>query len=158
VVFYGQFTNPKLATDAGFVLVSVTPRADYLQTLFAVDILKVSDEIIAEICNKNQIPTDKVIVGGLSAAGTLALRLAEESHKSKTMKSAIKPAAIFAIDPPLDYERFWYECNRKVKLKFHPVAVSEGKEVLRRLKKAFGGSPAQFQQKYWSGTIQPQRP
>jgi predicted esterase len=93
VVFYGQFTNPKLATDAGFALVSVNPQADYLQTLFAVDILKVSNEIIAEICNKNQIPTDKVIVGGLSAAGMLALHLAEESHKPKTMKLALNPAS-----------------------------------------------------------------
>ena len=150
MVFYGQFSNPKLATDAGFVLVSITPEADYFQTLFAANILKMSNEMIAEICQKNKIPTNKVIMGGLSAAGTLALRLAEEGHKPKRNKLTIKPAAVFAIDPPLDYERFWVECNRKVKLNFHPVAVGEGREVLRRLKMAFGGSPAQFQQKYWA--------
>ena len=150
VVFYAQFQNPKLVTDRGFMLVSLTPQADYLQTMFGTALLKISSEMIDEICKQNHIPTDKVIVGGLSAAGTLALRLAEESHNPKRTKLTIKPAAVFAIDPPLDYERFWYECQRKVKLNFHPAAVSEGQEVLRRMKAAFGGSPAQFQQKYWS--------
>lgn len=156
VVFYGQFTNPKLATDKGLALVSLTPQADYLQTMFGTDILKISDEMIVAICKKNQIPLDKVIVGGLSAAGTLAIRFAENSNKARKPLAKqngkiinLKPVAVFAADPPLDYERFWYECSRKVKINFHPAATEEGKTVLQYMKNNLGGSPEKYLQKYW---------
>lgn len=144
VVFYEQFRNPKLAIDQGFAVISLTPMADYLQSMFGTTIMKLSDEMIVEICKKNQIPTDKVIVGGLSAGGTLAIRFAENF---KTLH--IKPAAVFAADPPLDYERFWYECSRKVKLNFHPAAVAEGQMVLKYMTQYLGGSPTKFKKKYW---------
>ncbi len=147
VLAYEDFIDPTIATRQGLAVASLVPKADYLLTMFDARILKKYEEMIEDICQKHQIPLTKVIVGGLSAGGVLAVRLGENNIEKKR---PWQPVAIFAIDPPLDYERFWYECTRKVKLNFHPAAVAEGKEIMRRMKNAFGGSPLQAQKKYWS--------
>lgn len=146
VLAYEDFIDPKTATSQGLAVASLTPKEDYLLTMFDQNIIKKYEEMILDICQKHQISTAKVIVGGLSAGGVLAVRLAEYNQEKN---SAFKPTAVFAVDPPLDYERFWYECERKVRLNFHPAAVGEGNEVMRRMKMAFGDSPNQAQKRYW---------
>lgn len=148
VIAYDNFVNPSLATEKGFTIASVTPNANYLDSMFDDGILNIYDEIIAEICQKYKISKGNIVVGGLSAGGVLAIRYAETCFE-KGMKSGIKPMAVFGIDPPLDYERFWHECSRKVKLNFHPAAVAEGQLLLKLMNDKFGDSPTNSLQKYY---------
>lgn len=147
VIAYDDFVNTTFANEKGIAIASITPKANYIDSMFDDEILSIYDEIIAEICQKHQISKEKVVVGGLSAGGVLAIRYAENCFE-KGMKSGIKPMAVFGIDPPLDYERFWNECSRKVKLNFHPAAVAEGKMILDLMNNKFGDSPAKNLQKY----------
>jgi hypothetical protein len=147
VVAYNNFVKPELATEQGLAIVSVYPSSEYLNTLFDTAVITLLDEMIVEICDAYQIPKSKVVVGGLSAGGTFAVRYAAYCFQNGS-KNSIKPAAIFAIDPPLDYERFWYECSRKVKLNFHEAAVAEGKMVLDWMQTKLGGTPEKMTENY----------
>jgi hypothetical protein len=147
VIPYNFMGNPKLATDNGLAVVEITPSKNYIDCMFGDDILKVLNEMLLDICQKHDIPKDKIVIGGLSAGGVLGVRYTE-NHFENDKNANLKPLALFAIDPPLDYERFWSECERKVKLNFHEAAVREGKLIIDLLQKQFGGSPSQFQAKY----------
>ncbi|MEO6979498.1 MAG: hypothetical protein ABI113_14005 [Mucilaginibacter sp.] len=48
---------------------------------------------------------------------------------------------MFAVDPPLDYERLWHESERGVERNFSPDAVNEGKFVMAFLNEEMGGTP-----------------
>lgn len=70
-----------------------------------VDILAL-DSMMQVVIEKNNIPKDKIVLGGFSAGGYGALRYAIFS-KSGKHKLGITPAGLFSVDAPLDLER-WY--------------------------------------------------
>lgn len=146
-IAYENFRQPHLATEQGLLLVSSTPSTDYLATMFNETIFVTLDQTLAEICQKYQVPKNKIILGGLSAAGTLAVRYAQYCVQNKSTFD-IHPAAIFAVDPPLDYERFWTEAQRSVDRNFHSIAVGEANWVMARMSKEFGGTPDEVLTRY----------
>ncbi|MBZ4188338.1 hypothetical protein [Niabella beijingensis] len=91
-----------------------------------------------ELCNYS-VPGNKFVIGGMSAAGTGAIRYAQ--YCSGQIKSTIKPIAVFAVDPPLDYERLWNEAEKSVQRNFNNDAVAEGKSIMTLLKTALHGTP-----------------
>jgi hypothetical protein len=137
----------KMAGDKGMALMSGIPVANYLDIMVEDYPVALLDEMIAEVADRYKVPRDKIIVGGLSAAGTLAIRYAQYAEQGRN-KSGIKLAGVMAVDPPLDYERFWRECKKKTELNFNPVSVQEGKMVLSLLEYKYGGSPYQKLQNY----------
>jgi len=153
VLTYLPFSHPmvSMAAEKGIVLMMGIPASNYLDIMVEDYPLQLLDEMIAEVTVKYNIPKNKVIVGGLSAAGSLAIRYAQYGEQGKN-HSGIKVAGVMAVDPPLDYERFWRECKKKVELNFSSVAVAEGKMVLSLLESKYGGTPYQKLSNYHTGS------
>jgi hypothetical protein len=105
------------------------------------------EKIVAEVIERYNIPKDKFIIGGQSLGGHRALFYAEQAYK-KNNKTIIKPNAVFGVDPPLNMKRLWNSFTYGVTINFSPVSVGEGREMLRRFKIMYGGSPVQNPKKY----------
>ncbi len=105
------------------------------------------DTIFKEIVKQYNVPKDKFVIGGFSGGGMVALTYAEKanSHSDSTF---IKPKAIFGVDPPLDYARLWNHCKKDIERNFSEPAIQEGKWIMERYTKEFGGSPEQFPENY----------
>jgi pimeloyl-ACP methyl ester carboxylesterase len=106
---------------------------------------------IEDILERYQIEKDKVVIGGFSAGGTIALRYTELSRQFPD-RYPIQPAAVFAIDAPVDLFDIWAYCEREIKKDFSAVGVAEARFVLDFLRKDLGGSPSERPQKYAEAT------
>jgi hypothetical protein len=92
------------------------------------------DRILKDVTSKHKLVDQKFYVGGFSIGGSCAIKYAENS--------AIKPTAVFAIDPPLDFERFYNSAKRDIRLSKENEANEENFYMVDRLEKETGGSPA----------------
>jgi hypothetical protein len=89
--------------------------------------------ILKHVISKLNLTDQKLYVGGFSIGGSCAIKYAENS--------TVKPTAVFAIDPPLDFERFYYSAERDIRLSKDSGASQENMYMIDRLEKEIGGSP-----------------
>ncbi|KAA2241715.1 hypothetical protein F0L74_17730 [Chitinophaga agrisoli] len=128
------------AWQQGIMILTVVPAVNSLDNLTSNAVLDTIDDMIAEVLTAYKISTGKVVIGGMSAAGTGAVRYAEYCYAGRS-KAGIKPVGVFAVDPPLDYERLWNESNKAVERNFSKDAAEEGKTLLRLLNEQMKGTP-----------------
>ncbi|WP_211220141.1 hypothetical protein [Hugenholtzia roseola] len=102
---------------------------------FSVDSLSQQslDRILNDVITKYKFADQKFYVGGFSIGGSCAIKYAENS--------TVKPAAVFAIDPPLDFERFYNSAKRNIRLSKVSEVNQENIYMIDRLEKETGGSP-----------------
>ena len=89
--------------------------------------------ILKDITSKHKLTDLKFYVGGFSIGGSCAIKYAENP--------TIKPTAVFAIDPPLDFERFYNSAKRDIRLSKENEANPENMYMIERLGKETGGNP-----------------
>ena len=95
-------------------------------------------EIINLVVEKYQLMGKDLYIGGFSIGGTCAVKYSELSIQKNY---PIKPKAVFAIAPPLDWERYYNGAKRVVRLS-NPAKVNE--EVfymINRIEKEMKGTP-----------------
>jgi hypothetical protein len=104
-------------------------------------------EILDHVTSHHQLLGQPFYAGGFSIGGTCALKYAELAY---SLDYPIKPAAVFAIDSPLDFERVYNTIIREKRL------LPEGKEpqpegeyILKRLRGVFGGTPDEVIENYY---------
>jgi len=102
---------------------------------FGVDSLsqQTFDRILKDVTSKHKLIGQKFYVGGFSIGGSCVIKYAENS--------TIKPTAVFAIDPPLDFERFYNSAKRDIRLSKDNEANQENIYMVDRLEKETGGNP-----------------
>lgn len=91
------------------------------------------NRILKDVTTKHKLTDQRFFVGGYSIGGSCALKYAENS--------TVKPTAVFAIDPPLDFERFYNSAKRDIRLSKSNEASEESVYMIERLEKETGGSP-----------------
>jgi len=89
--------------------------------------------ILNDVTSKHKLMNQKFYVGGFSIGGSCAIKYAENAE--------IKPTAVFAIDPPLDFERFYNSAKRAIRLSKNSEANQENIYMIDRLEKETGGKP-----------------
>lgn len=109
--------------------------------------IKFLDTIFQQIVAQYKVPKNKFILGGLSGGGMLSLVYAEKANMNVD-STFIKPAAVFGIDPPVDYAEIYNRYKRDIERNFSKPAVWEGKNVIADYNKAFGGPPEEFPDVY----------
>jgi len=92
------------------------------------------DRILMDVTSKHKLINQKFYVGGFSIGGSCAIKYAENA--------VIKPTAVFAIDPPLDFTRFYNSAKRDVRLSKDSEADQGNIYMIDRLEKETGGSPS----------------
>lgn len=90
---------------------------------------------------------DKIVMGGFSLGGMNAVRYTEMAY-GEGHKTAIRPAAVYGVDPPLDLVRLYHTFERTVEKNLSGAAVGEASSYLGRFDAQLGGNPEQQQAKY----------
>ncbi|GHB65544.1 alpha/beta hydrolase [Persicitalea jodogahamensis] len=90
--------------------------------------------MLKDVRSKHTLSDQRFYVGGFSIGGSCAIKYAENSIE--------KPSAVFAIDPPLDFERFYNSAKRDIRLSRAGNANPENLYMIDRLEKETGGTPA----------------
>lgn len=80
--------------------------------------------------------------GGFSIGGTAVVKYAELAQQQH------KPAALFAVDPPLDMERLYNSAKRNIRLSVDSAPGQESVFLVKRLEQEFGGNPQQVPNAY----------
>jgi hypothetical protein len=95
-------------------------------------------ELIEFIANKYQLKGKKFFIGGFSIGGTCVVKYAELAIQKDY---PIKPKAVFAVDPLLDWERDYNAAKRVVRLSARDKVDGEVTYIIDRIEREMGGSP-----------------
>ncbi len=129
-----QQTNlPKKLASQGLLTIIPTFQEGVLS--FGVDSISQQsfDKILNDVKSKHKLLDQKFYVGGYSIGGSCAIKYAENATS--------KPTAIFAIDPPLDFERIYNSAKRDIRLSVDNKPNDENIYLIGRLEKETGGKP-----------------
>ena len=96
------------------------------------------DKLIPQLQKKYSTKGKPFYLGGFSLGGSGAVRYAERAYASKDM---LKPNAVFAIDPPLDFERVFDSDEFAVRYGKNEVAVNEAGYFSKRVQYEFQSTP-----------------
>ena len=148
LVNIGLSGNAKqLAYKKGILLMTVVLTDNDLDFLMERSLMPRMDSMIHEAAVKYRIPPGSIAVGGMSAAGAAAVRYAEYCARRESA-FGIMPLAVFAADPPLDYERLYHESENAVIRNYNADAVTEGKQLMALFKDKLKGAPADNRVEY----------
>jgi hypothetical protein len=128
----------KVATDKGLITVFVSLQYGY--NTFYIDSLSqfTLDTLITKL-QKRYLITDKPFyLGGFSLGGSGVVKYAERAYSSNNI---VRPKAIFAIDPPLDFERFYISSEQEIRFSKSETTTSEAAYFIKRLQYEFDNSP-----------------
>ena len=105
--------------------------------------------LVGELVQELSIPAGSLVVGGISAGGTGAVRYSEYCS-SGHCDARTKPIAIFSVDAPLDFENWWNRAKLNLRRGNPKSGLEESQAILDALRSAMGGSPSQVRQAYRS--------
>ncbi|MGN6494515.1 MAG: hypothetical protein ACTHLE_21165 [Agriterribacter sp.] len=95
-------------------------------------------ELIELVAAKYKLQGKPFYIGGFSIGGTCVVKYAELAAQNNY---PVKPKAVFAVDPPLDWERFYNGAKRVVRLSPPGKVNSEVTYIVDRIEKEMGGTP-----------------
>jgi hypothetical protein len=113
------------------------------------DELATLKRLIGEVVRDLNIPAKSLVVGGISAGGTGAVRYSEYCI-SGHCDAPSSPVAVFSVDAPLDFEAFWNRQELNLRRGSPKSSLEESQAILNALRSVMGGSPEQSRQSYRS--------
>lgn len=136
-----QTDLPTILASNGFLTIIPTFQDGVLS--FGVDSSsqQTFDKMLKDVISTHKLANQNFYVGGFSLGGSCAIQYAQ--------KPTIKPTAVFAIDPPLDFERFYNSAKRNIRLSKNGEASQENIYMIGRLQKETGGSPSTHLAEYY---------
>ena len=129
---------PKYASQQG--ILTIIPLLKTGPSYFGSDTASQQSlkEIINLVVNRYQLKGKDLYIGGFSIGGTCAVKYSELSVQNNY---PVKPKAVFAIDPPLDWERYYNAAKRVVRLSNPAKVNGEVFYMIDRIQKEMKGTP-----------------
>ena len=93
---------------------------------------------IETVITKYHLQGKDFYIGGFSIGGSCVVKYAELAVKNNY---TTKPKAVFAVDPPLDWERFYNSAKRVVRLSEPTKVNGEVTYMIDRIEKEMKGTP-----------------
>jgi esterase/lipase len=133
-----QTDIPKYASQQG--ILTIIPLLKTGPSYFGSDSASQQSlkDIINLVVNKYQLMDKDLYIGGFSIGGTCAVKYSELSIQENY---PIKPKAVFAIAPPLDWERYYNAAKRVVRLSNPAKVNGEVFYMIDRIQKEMKGTP-----------------
>jgi hypothetical protein len=142
-----QTEIPKFASKNG--ILTIMPVLKTGSTYWGSD--KASQESLKEIIHivvsKYQLKDKDFYIGGFGIGGTCAVKYSELAVQENY---EIKPKAIFAINPILDWERYYNGAKRVIRLSDNTKVNDEVFYMISRIEKEMGGKPETALENYHS--------
>ncbi len=130
-----QTELPVLAAENG--ILTIIPVVSTGLTSFGID--KASQKslhtILKDVKGRFNLEQAQFFIGGFSIGGSAAFRFAQSAQ------SNFEPAAVFGIDPPLDFERLYHSFQRHIRLSVNTEPSGEAIYMIERMEKEMKGSP-----------------
>ncbi|WKK76629.2 hypothetical protein QYS49_04875 [Marivirga salinae] len=128
-----QTNLPKLTAQNGLLTIIPTLQDGVLS--FGVDnsSQKSLENIIQDVKNTHYLEGQNFYIGGFSIGGSAAIKYAQNA--------TVKPKAVFGIDPPLDFERFYNSSKRDIRLSVDKEPSQENVYMVKRIEEVFDGTP-----------------
>lgn len=128
-----QTNLPLEAAKSG--LLTIIPSLQDGVLSFGVDSVsqQTLQKIVDDVVAKQKLSSLNFFIGGFSIGGSTAIKFAENAK--------IKPKAVFAIDPPLDFERFYHSALRDLRLTTNGNENQENGYMGMRIQEIMGGTP-----------------
>ena len=127
-------------------LLIVIPSINYNLCLDDVS-MSFINETFKNVIDRYSPPLDQFVFGGFSLGGMNAIRYTEMAYENDS-NTAVKPIAVYGVDPPLDFARLYHSFERTIQKKFSQPAMHEAKDYIQKLNYQFGGSPEDFANVY----------
>jgi len=102
--------------------------------------LSAINRALTDSIKRFRLDKNKMVVGGFSAGGTIALRYVEKCVE-RPIDFPIMPKAVFAIDSPVDIINLWEYFDRERAKNFSEAGVNEANFVQPIMEKELGGTP-----------------
>ena len=121
-------------------LITVFASLQYGTQTFFIDSLSQSniDKLIIDLQRKYSVINKPLYLGGFSLGGSGVVKYAERANGSNSL---IKPKAIFAIDPPLDFEKMYFSLEYAVMHSNVDIAKQEADYFIKRIQYEFQSTP-----------------
>lgn len=113
--------------------------------------LEVLDSLLGKVLASYSFPENALIIGGISASGTRALRYVQYCAAGKSAFN-IRIRAAFAVDAPLDMERF-YQSAHWNKNKFKAGMLWEANLMQEHYAREMGCSPEECPERYRNASV-----
>lgn len=122
-------------------IVTVFASLQYGTQTFFIDSLSQAniDLLIGSIQKKYTIKDKPLYLGGFSLGGSGVVKYAERAYSQSNM---VKPKAVFAIDPPLDFERMYSSLEYAIRHSKVEVSKQEANYFIQRLQYEFQSIPS----------------
>ena len=140
-----QTDLPKQVAQSGILTIIPVFRTGVLSLGVDMATQESFEEIVSDVTSKHQVQDLKLFLGGFSIGGTCVIKYAQ-SLSEKPL--GIKPAAVFAIDPPLDFERFYNSALRDIRLSANSAASQENVYMKGRIEELMNGTPSEALSNY----------
>lgn len=133
-----QTDLPVYAAKQGILTIISISKSGVLY--FGIDSLsqRSLNDQIKNAANKYQLQGKIFYIGGFSIGGSCAVKYAELAVLNN---SSIKPRAVFGIDPPLDFERYYNSAKRISRLSLNTPVVQEIPFMIDKIEKEMKGTP-----------------
>jgi hypothetical protein len=131
---------PRVAAAKGFL--TIIPQLGDWSTLYLDSASQQAlERVLREATEKYRLQGKPLVLGGFSLGGSGAVLYAERALRSASM---LHPTALFAVDPPLDFERFTQNAAKAVQRlhldRIKDVQKDEYLYITTALEQAFGGT------------------
>jgi hypothetical protein len=142
-----QTDIPKYASQQG--IITIIPRLKTVSSFFGSDTPSQQSfkEMIDHVVTKYQLHGKDLYIGGISIGGTCAVKYSELSVQKNY---PIKPKAVFAVNPPLDWERYYNAAKRVVRLSTPAQVNGEVFYMINRIEKEMKGTPKTALKNYYT--------
>ena len=101
--------------------------------------------ITKDALQRYRVSNDRVIIGGFSAGGSMALLVAERAIKEK---SVIRPKGVIAIDPPVDLAHLWATYTKSLQRNPSLPSAQEATTLTKYMQDLTGGTPMERKDEY----------
>jgi pimeloyl-ACP methyl ester carboxylesterase len=143
-------TLPAALAARGVLTVVATPTVG---TLYETDqSVRALDDLLVALFDDYAIGPVPVAMGGFSAGGTGALRYAQACVRN-ACRAVSRVAAVFGVDPPLDFERLYRSSRLSMERGAPRTNVAEERMILQMLEESMGGPPEQARAAYLRSSV-----
>lgn len=133
-----QTELPKQAAQQG--ILTILPILETGPSYFGLDSASQQSlkNLIQRIVSTYHLQDKDFFIGGFSIGGSCAVKYAELAVQNNY---PVKPKAVFAVDPPLDWERFYTTAKRVIRLSKGAAVNGEVTYMIDRIEKEMKGNP-----------------
>ncbi len=84
---------------------------------------------IQKMFTSNNLPSDKIYIGGMSSGGSIALLIS--NFLSQNSEYNLNPSGVFALDSPIDLSALYRVAKENIKRNFSQAAVGESSFMMQ---------------------------